>query len=83
MRTFKSWILLVMLFLKILGSVGHPARHTEIKVVDADTNEVLPPGSKGIIKARGPQVMRGYYKVSLLSCISYAHSFIVECLFFV
>lgn len=46
----------------ILGSVGHPARHTEIKVVDADTNEVLPPGSKGIIKARGPQVMRGYYK---------------------
>ncbi|KAJ8449679.1 hypothetical protein Cgig2_001335 [Carnegiea gigantea] len=46
----------------VLGSVGHPLRHTEIKVVDADTAEILPPGSKGIVKVRGPQVMKGYYK---------------------
>uniref|UniRef100_A0A7C9AL00 Long-chain-fatty-acid--[acyl-carrier-protein] ligase n=3 Tax=Opuntia streptacantha TaxID=393608 RepID=A0A7C9AL00_OPUST len=46
----------------ILGSIGHPLQHTEIKVVDADTQEVLAPGSKGIVKVRGPQVMRGYYK---------------------
>ncbi|KAJ8432721.1 hypothetical protein Cgig2_028637 [Carnegiea gigantea] len=46
----------------ILGSVGYPLQHTEIKVVDADTQEVLAPGSKGIVKVRGPQVMRGYYK---------------------
>lgn len=49
--------------LKVLGSVGHPIRHTEIKVVDAETDAVLPCGSKGIVKARGPQVMKGYYKV--------------------
>jgi len=61
-----------MLFLKILGSIGHPLQHTEIKVVDADTQEVLAPGSKGIVKVRGPQVMRGYYKVSL-SC-RYSHA---------
>ncbi|OMP09475.1 AMP-dependent synthetase/ligase [Corchorus olitorius] len=46
----------------VLGSVGHPIRHTEFKIVDSETNEVLPPGSKGIVMARGPQVMEGYYK---------------------
>ncbi|XP_059650964.1 probable acyl-activating enzyme 16, chloroplastic isoform X2 [Cornus florida] len=48
--------------LNVLGSIGHPLRHTDIKVVDSDTDEVLPPGSKGIVKVRGPQVMKGYYK---------------------
>lgn len=37
---------------------------TEFKIVDPETNNVLPPGSKGIIKVRGPQVMKGYYKVT-------------------
>ncbi|XP_056690955.1 long-chain-fatty-acid--[acyl-carrier-protein] ligase AEE15, chloroplastic isoform X2 [Spinacia oleracea] len=46
----------------VLGSVGHPLKHTEIKVVHAGTNEVLSPGSKGIVKVRGPQVMKGYFK---------------------
>ncbi|CAI9771151.1 unnamed protein product [Fraxinus pennsylvanica] len=46
----------------VLGSIGHPLKHTEIKVVDAETNKDLPYGSKGIVKARGPQVMKGYYK---------------------
>ncbi|XP_074276221.1 putative acyl-activating enzyme 16, chloroplastic [Silene latifolia] len=46
----------------VLGTVGHPLPHTEIKVVEADTNQVLPPGSKGIVKIRGPHVMKGYYK---------------------
>ncbi|KAL6970932.1 Long-chain-fatty-acid--[acyl-carrier-protein] ligase AEE15, chloroplastic, variant 2 [Sarracenia purpurea var. burkii] len=46
----------------VLGSVGHPMRHTEIRVVDYDSGEVLPPGSKGIVKVKGPQVMKGYYK---------------------
>ncbi|KAL0451982.1 UNVERIFIED_CONTAM: putative acyl-activating enzyme 16, chloroplastic [Sesamum latifolium] len=34
----------------VLGSIGHPIRHTEIKVVDAETDEVLPYSSKGIVK---------------------------------
>ncbi|XP_073053529.1 probable acyl-activating enzyme 16, chloroplastic isoform X2 [Primulina eburnea] len=46
----------------VLGSVGHPIRNTEIKVVDAETDAILPCGSKGIVKVRGPQVMKGYYK---------------------
>ncbi|KAK9266743.1 hypothetical protein L1049_025365 [Liquidambar formosana] len=46
----------------VLGSIGHPLPHTEFKIVDSETNEVLPPGSKGIVKIRGPQVMKGYYK---------------------
>ncbi|CAH2079226.1 unnamed protein product [Thlaspi arvense] len=52
-------------------SVGNPmAGSTEFKIVDPETNDVLPPGSKGIVKVRGPQIMKGYYKeiqvVSLL-----------------
>ncbi|KAI8538130.1 hypothetical protein RHMOL_Rhmol09G0078700 [Rhododendron molle] len=46
----------------VLGSVGHPIRHTEIRVVDFETGDVLPPGSKGIVEIKGPQVMKGYYK---------------------
>lgn len=51
------------IFCKVIGSVGHPIKHTEFKVVDSETDEVLPPGSKGILKVRGPQLMKGYYKV--------------------
>uniref|UniRef100_A0A1J3ENE5 Long-chain-fatty-acid--[acyl-carrier-protein] ligase AEE15, chloroplastic n=1 Tax=Noccaea caerulescens TaxID=107243 RepID=A0A1J3ENE5_NOCCA len=46
----------------VLGSAGHPMHGTEFKIVDPETNNVLPPGSKGIVKVRGPQVMKGYYK---------------------
>lgn len=37
--------------------------------MDFETDEVLPPGSKGIVKVRGPQVMSGYYKVMLFPWI--------------
>ncbi|KAH8483952.1 hypothetical protein H0E87_028391 [Populus deltoides] len=47
----------------VLGSIGLPIRHTEFKIVDAETGEALPHGSKGIVKVRGPQVMKGYYKL--------------------
>ena len=40
---------------------------TEIKVVDPDSGNVVPPGIKGSIKVRGRQVMKGYYKVYPLS----------------
>ncbi|KAJ6691227.1 ACYL-ACTIVATING ENZYME 16 CHLOROPLASTIC-RELATED [Salix koriyanagi] len=46
----------------VLGSVGLPIRHTEFKIVNAETSKALPHGSKGIVKVRGPQVMKGYYK---------------------
>lgn len=46
----------------VLGSAGYPMHGTEFKIVDPETNTVLPPGSKGIVKVRGPQIMKGYYK---------------------
>ena len=49
--------------MKVLGTVGHPIKHTEIKIVDMETGQLVPNGSKGIVKIRGPQVMKGYYKV--------------------
>lgn len=49
--------------MKVLGTVGHPIKHTEIKIVDMEIGQLVPNGSKGIVKIRGPQVMKGYYKV--------------------
>ncbi|KAJ4954566.1 hypothetical protein NE237_011349 [Protea cynaroides] len=46
----------------VLGSTGQPLQHTEFKIVDYETDEVLPAGSNGIVKVRGPQVMKGYFK---------------------
>ncbi|KAG6480122.1 hypothetical protein ZIOFF_063600 [Zingiber officinale] len=46
----------------VLGTIGHPLQYTEMKIVDAETGEVLPDGSKGVVKVKGPQVMAGYYK---------------------
>jgi len=51
--------------LKVLGTIGHPLNYTEIKIFDIKTGKVLPDGSKGIVKIRGPQVMKGYYKVTI------------------
>ncbi|PWZ54803.1 putative acyl-activating enzyme 16, chloroplastic [Zea mays] len=42
-------------FCNVLGTVGHPIKHTEIKIFDIETGEVLPDGSKGIVKIKGPQ----------------------------
>jgi long-chain acyl-CoA synthetase len=44
------------------GSVGLPAPHTILEVVDVGSGtEVLPIGEKGEICFRGPQVMKGYW----------------------
>lgn len=43
------------------GSVGIPVPGTEIQIVDVETGtKVLPPGERGEIRARGPQLMQGY-----------------------
>ena len=43
------------------GTVGRPLAGTEIEIVDVATGHVrLPPGEAGEIRARGPQIMRGY-----------------------
>ncbi len=47
--------------LKRLTSIGKPMPDVEMKVVDEKGN-TLPPGQVGEILARGPRVMRGYWK---------------------
>lgn len=44
------------------GSAGQPIPQTEIKIVDPETRQPLPTGEPGLVLARGPQVMQGYYQ---------------------
>ncbi len=43
------------------GSSGFPIANTEIKIVDLETHQPLPTGQKGLVMARGSQVMQGYF----------------------
>ena len=42
------------------GTVGRPLTGTEVVARDAETSAPLAAGRRGILHARGPQVMRGY-----------------------
>ncbi|MEM2815581.1 MAG: AMP-binding protein, partial [Candidatus Bathyarchaeia archaeon] len=44
------------------GMIGIPEIDTEVAVFDPDTDEILPPGKVGELRARGPQIMKGYWK---------------------
>ena len=44
------------------GTIGPAYPGTELFIVHPETREELPPGEKGLILARGKQVMQGYYK---------------------
>jgi len=44
-----------------VASAGYPAPRVELKVVDKKGRE-LPPGEVGEVIARGPQIMKGYFK---------------------
>jgi long-chain acyl-CoA synthetase len=43
------------------GSAGQPLPATSLKVVDPDSRVTVPLGQRGLVLARGPQVMAGYY----------------------
>ena len=43
------------------ATVGIPAAHTEVKIIDAVTGEIVPCGQSGELCCRGFQVMQGYY----------------------
>jgi long-chain acyl-CoA synthetase len=45
-----------------IGTVGRAVAGTEIRIADRATGAALGPGRDGAIQARGPQVMRGYWK---------------------
>jgi len=44
------------------GAAGQPIPFTEIKIVDLETRQELPQGGRGLVLARGPQIMAGYYR---------------------
>jgi len=47
-----------------IGSIGVPWPDTDAKIVDIETGEKeLPPGEVGELIVRGPQVMKGYWKM--------------------
>ena len=43
-------------------SAGKPIPKTTINIVDLQTRQTLPLGQQGLVMARGPQVMQGYYQ---------------------
>lgn len=45
-----------------LGSVGLPLEGVEVRIVSAETHEVLPAGEIGELEIRGPNVFKGYWK---------------------
>jgi long-chain acyl-CoA synthetase len=42
-------------------AAGQPLKFTELRIVTPETRQVLPLGKKGLVLARGPQIMEGYY----------------------
>ncbi len=42
-------------------TVGRALPHLEVKIIDPNTGETLPPGSQGEVCCRGYSVMKGYY----------------------
>ncbi|XP_065564742.1 uncharacterized protein LOC136030049 [Artemia franciscana] len=43
-----------------IGSCGMPFPSTEVKVIDIENGISLPPGQRGELCVRGPQIMKGY-----------------------
>ncbi|CAG0908491.1 unnamed protein product [Cyprideis torosa] len=44
------------------GSIGLPLPQTIIEIIDPETGKPVPMGERGELCARGPQVMKGYWK---------------------
>ncbi|CAM3157618.1 long-chain fatty acid--CoA ligase [Nocardioides dubius] len=45
-----------------VGSIGVPIPDVELKLIDADWNEITEPDAVGEIAIKGPNVMKGYYR---------------------
>jgi len=43
------------------GTSGHPLPGVAVRIVDRRTGETLPPNRPGLLRVKGPSVMRGYF----------------------
>jgi len=48
---------------KSINTVGQPLDGTELKIINPENGETLPPGEKGEICARSPVITKGYYNM--------------------
>ena len=48
-------------FQRFACSAGFPIPGTQIRIVDPESKAELPDGQQGLVQARGPGVMAGYY----------------------
>lgn len=44
------------------GSIGMPFPNTIVEIIDPESGKIMPVGERGELCARGPQVMKGYWK---------------------
>ncbi len=44
------------------GTIGPVLDEMQIRILDPETGKEVPPGRKGVIHLKGPNVMKGYYK---------------------
>jgi malonyl-CoA/methylmalonyl-CoA synthetase len=45
-----------------IGSVGLPLHAVEVRIVDSETEKILPDGEIGDVQLRGPNVFKGYWR---------------------
>ena len=46
----------------VIGTIGPLLTEMEVKILDVETGKPVPPGHKGVLFLKGPNVMSGYYK---------------------
>jgi len=51
-----------------VNSVGKLAPHVEVKIVDPDTRQEVPPGEKGEVLVRSPYLFKGYWQNEEATC---------------
>jgi malonyl-CoA/methylmalonyl-CoA synthetase len=48
---------------RVAGTVGFPLPDVALRIVDADTGEMVSPGGIGMIQVKGPNVFSGYWRM--------------------
>ncbi len=63
---------------RIPGTVGLPLPGVEIRIADSATGRVLPQGEVGVIEIRGPNVFKGYWRLSEKTAAEFRDGFFIS-----